>query len=245
MSAVMMLITLLGGLGLFLYGMNLTSEALQKVAAKRMKYILGQLTKSPLLGVLVGIMITFLLQSSSAATVLLVGFVSAGLMTLSNAMGVIMGSAIGTTLTVQLIAFRVTDYALLLVAAGSIMAVFSSNRYYRHLGQVLLGFGLLYYGMGVMSKAMIPLRDSEFFVDIVLHLTEHPIITILVSTIFTGIIQSSAATLALTMSLVIHGVVNFSAAIPIMLGANIGTTTTALISSLGARKEAKRVALWR
>ncbi|MDK2985237.1 MAG: phosphate:Na+ symporter [Clostridia bacterium] len=243
MEAVMMFITLLGGLGLFLYGMNLTSEALQKAAAKRIKYTLGQLTKSPFLGVIVGIIITFLLQSSSAATVLLVGFVSAGLMTLSNAMGVIMGSAIGTTLTVQLIAFKITDYALLLVAAGSVMFIFSSKRYYRNLGQVILGFGLIFYGMGVMSGSMVPLRNSEFFINLILRLTNHPIITIIASTVFTGIIQSSAATLALTMSLVSHGVVNFSTAIPIMLGANIGTTATALISSLGAGKEAKRVAV--
>ncbi len=243
MSGVMMFVSLFGGLGIFLYGMKITSDGLQKAAVNKIKYILEKLTKSPFLGVFVGVTITFLLQSSSATTVLLVGFVSAGLMRFTNAIGVIMGSAIGTTLTVQLIAFKITDYALLFVAIGSLTHIFSNKKIYSNIGEVLLGFGLIFYGMGVMSNAMVPLKDSDFFLDLILNLTGHPIITIIFSTVFTGIIQSSAATLAVTMSLVTNNVIAFSTAIPIMLGANIGTTATALISSLASSKEAKRVAV--
>ncbi|MBS3971082.1 MAG: Na/Pi symporter, partial [Clostridia bacterium] len=161
---------LLGGLGLFLYGMQLASEALQKYSARKIKNIFSKLTRTPAKGVGVGILITFLLQSSSAATVLLVGFVSAGLMSFSNAIGVIMGSAIGTTLTVQLIAFRITDYALLLVAVGAGLLIFSDKKRAKYVGQIILGFGLIFYGMGVMTAAMNPLKDNAAFTNLMLEL---------------------------------------------------------------------------
>ena len=234
---------LLGGLGLFLYGMQLASDALQKYSASKIKNIFSKLTRTPAKGVGVGIIITFLLQSSSAATVLLVGFVSAGLMSFSNAIGVIMGSAIGTTLTVQLIAFRITDYALLLVAVGAGLLIFSDKRKVRYAGQIILGFGLIFYGMGVMTAAMSPLKDNAAFTNLMLELVNRPFLLLLVATIFTAIVQSSAATLAIAMSLAIEGVISLGASIPIMLGANIGTTATALLSSLASTREAKRVAL--
>ena len=234
---------LLGGLGLFLYGMQLASEALQKYSARKIKNIFSKLTRTPAKGVGVGILITFLLQSSSAATVLLVGFVSAGLMSFSNAIGVIMGSAIGTTLTVQLIAFRITDYALLLVAVGAGLLIFSDKKRAKYVGQIILGFGLIFYGMGVMTAAMNPLKDNAAFTNLMLELVNRPFLLLLVATVFTAIIQSSAATLAIAMSLAIEGVISLGASIPIMLGANIGTTATALLSSLASTREAKRVAL--
>lgn len=234
---------LFGGLGLFLFGMQLASEALQRYSANKIKNIFSKLTRTPAKGVGVGIIITFLLQSSSAATVLLVGFVSAGLMSFNNAIGVIMGSAIGTTLTVQLIAFRITDYALLLVAVGAGLLIFSEKRKTKYIGQTILGFGLIFYGMGVMTAAMSPLKDDPAFTQLMLGLVNRPFLLIVVATVFTAIVQSSAATLAIAMSLAVEGVISLDASIPIMLGANIGTTATALLSSLASTREAKRVAL--
>ena len=234
---------LLGGIGLFLYGMYMASEALQKYAANKIKNVLAKLTKTPAKGVGMGIIVTFLLQSSTATSVILVGFVSAGLMSFPSALGLIMGSAIGTTLTVQLIAFRLTDYALLFVAIGAGIFIFSGKKKAKYLGQAILGFGLIFYGMGVMTAAMSPLKDNVIFTDVMLELVNRPFLLLLVATVFTAIIQSSAATLAIAMSLAIGGVIPLVATIPIMLGANIGTTATALLSSLASSREAKRVAL--
>ena len=234
---------LLGGIGLFLYGMYLASEALQKYSANKIKDVLSKLTKTPAKGVGMGIIITFLLQSSTATSVILVGFVSAGLMSFPSAIGLIMGSAIGTTLTVQLIAFRLTDYALLLVAVGAGIFIFSGKKKAKYLGKAILGFGLIFYGMGVMTTAMSPLQDNVVFTDLMLELVNRPFLLLLIATAFTAIIQSSAATLAIAMSLAIEGVIPLGASIIIMLGANIGTTATALLSSLASTREAKRVAL--
>jgi len=234
---------LLGGIGLFLYGMYLASESLQKYAASKIKNVLSKLTKNPAKGVGMGIIVTFLFQSSTATSVLLVSLVSAGLMSFPSAIGLIMGSAIGTTLTVQLIAFRLTDYALLLVAIGAGFYIFSRKKKIKYLGQAILGFGLIFYGMGVMATAMSPLKDNAIFTDLMLELVNRPFLLLLVATAFTAIIQSSAATLAIAMSMAAGGIIPLTAAIPIMLGANIGTTATALLSSLASSREAKRVAL--
>lgn len=243
METFFVLLGLFGGLGLFLYGMSLANESLQKSSASTVKNIFSKLTKTPIRGVTVGIIITFLLQGSSAVTVLLVGFVSAGLMPFSNALGVIMGSAIGTTLTVQLIAFKVTDYALLLVAVGAGLFVFSEKKKLKYIGKILLGFGLIFYGMGVMSVSMDPLKNNMVFTNLMVELGNRPFIMVIISTLFTAVIQSSAATLAIAMSLAVENVLPIEAAIPLMFGANIGTTATALISSLASSREAKRVAL--
>jgi phosphate:Na+ symporter len=243
MNTFLIIIGLFGGLGLFLYGMSLASEALQKYSAGSIKSIFSRLTKTPIKGILFGIIITFLLQGSTAITVLLVGFVNAGLMTFSNALGVILGSAIGTTLTVQLIAFRITDYALLFVAAGAGLFIFPQKRKFRHIGQIILGFGLVFYGMGVMSTSMDPLKNNMLFTNIMIDLASTPLLMTIGSTIFTVLVQSSAATLAIAMSLAAENIFSIEAAIPIVFGANIGTTATALLSSLSSTREAKRVAL--
>lgn len=243
MSGFIVVISLLGGLGLFLVGMNLASEALQKFAANKVKNILALLTRSPLLGVGIGAAVTALLQSSSATTVLLVSFVSAGFVSLANSIGVIMGSAIGATLTVQLIAFKITEYALLMVAVGALLYIFAPKYKHKNLGQVILGFGLLFFGMFIMSESMMPLRESPLFIELIAGLTGHTLMAVFVGALVTAVIQSSAATLAITMSLAIAGVVDFATAVPIMLGANVGTTSTTLLSALAASKEAKRAAL--
>lgn len=243
MDLVMLMMGLMGGLGIFVYGIELTSDGLQKASAHRMKDILSSLTSNRFLAVIVGIVITVLLQSSSAATVLLVGLVNASMMSLSQALGVILGSAVGTTLTVQLIAFKVTDYALFMVAAGVPIMLFARRPQVRHVGQAILGFGFVFYGMSLMSGAMSPLRSYPGFVDVLLSVTEKPLLAVLVIAIFTAIVQSSAASIALAMSLASQGVIDFAAAIPMVFGANIGTTATALLSSLASSRAAKRVAL--
>ncbi|GAW92372.1 Na/Pi cotransporter family protein [Calderihabitans maritimus] len=243
MEIATILIGLFGGLGIFIYGMNITSEGLQKVAAHRMKTVLGTLTNNPVSGVLVGIIITVLLQSSSATTVLLVGFVSASLMSLGQALGVMLGSAVGTTLTVQLIAFKVTDYALLLVGIGVAMGLFSRKQKYKHIGQAILGFGFVFYGMKVMASAVYPLRSYQAFVDILVGLSDNLFLALVVSAIFTAIIQGSAASIALIMTLTVQGVLALETAISMTLGANIGTTATGLLASIKSSREAKRVAV--
>lgn len=243
MDVILSLITLFGGLGLFLYGTNLTSEGLQKETASKMNDFITKLTNNKYTAVLTGVLITVFLQSSSATTVLLVSFVSASLLTLSQALGIILGAAVGTTFTVQLIAFNVTDYALFFVGLGACLKLFATSERWKNIGLAVLGFGFLFYGMGLMADAMLPLRSYPLFLDILITLSEKPILMILVSTIFTSIVQSSAATIALAMSLSLQGSIPVEATLPIVFGANIGTTTTALISSLTSSREAKKVAI--
>ncbi|WP_366922261.1 Na/Pi cotransporter family protein [Metallumcola ferriviriculae] len=243
MQLTFVLMGLMGGLGIFVYGMQLTSDGLQKASAHRMKDVLASITRNRLLAVVVGVVITVLLQSSSAATVLLVGLVNASMMTLGQALGVILGSAVGTTLTVQLIAFKVTDYALWMVALGVPLKLFAKEQRTRNLGQAVLGFGFIFYGMSLMSQSMEPLRSYPGFVEMLVNVTASPLLTVLVTTVFTAIVQSSAASIALGMSLASQGVIGFEATVPMVLGANIGTTATALLSSLASSRAAKRVAL--
>ena len=231
---------LVGGLGLFLYGMELGSGGLQKVAGNRMRQILGALTTNRFMGVGLGTIVTGLVQSSSATTVMVVGFVSAGLMTLVQAIGVIMGANIGTTLTVQLIAFKITDYALLMIGAGFVMTIATKRKTYTYIGEIILGFGMIFYGMAVMSDAMRPLRSMPMFSDTLLSLGDQPLLGIIAAAVFTGIIQSSGATIGLAVVLAGEGLIDLNAAMPIVLGANIGTTATTLLAMVGASQEGKR-----
>ena len=239
----LVVIGLLGGLALFLYGMELTSDGLQRAAAEKMKDIIQKLTTNPLMGVVVGIVVTVLLQSSTATTVQLVGLTSAGLMTLPQSLGVTLGAGVGTTVTPLMMTFKIEQYALLAVAAGFVIMFVAKRQRTRFVGQVVLGVGFLFYGMKVMSDSVVPLRESEFFVNYLISLGDRPLIALLISTIFTAIIQSSAATVTLAISLATQGILPFEAALPIVFGANIGTCGTALLSSIGATTEAKRVAI--
>ena len=239
----LVVIGLLGGLALFLYGMELTSDGLQRAAAEKMKDIIQKLTTNPLMGVVVGIVVTVLLQSSSATTVLLVGLTSAGLMTLPQSLGVTLGAGVGTTVTPLMMTFKIEQYALLAVAAGFVIMFVAKRQRTRFVGQVVLGVGFLFYGMKVMSDSVVPLRESEFFVNYLISMGDRPLIALVISTIFTAIIQSSAATVTLAISLATQGILPFEAALPIVFGANIGTCGTALLSSIGATTEAKRVAI--
>ncbi len=238
----LLIMGLLGGLGLFLYGMEMMSEGMKKSAGNKMRTILERLTTNRVIGLLVGALVTMTIQSSSATTVLLVSFVHAGLMQFIQALGVILGAGIGTTITAQLIAFKIADYALIMVALGVSMYMFSSKDIYKHLGEIFLGFGMLFYGMHLMSEAMYPLRTHEAFLSILSQL-ENPIYGIIVGAIFTALIQSSSAFTGIIIVLAIQGVLSLEAGIPLIFGANIGTCITAGLASINASRDAKRVAL--
>ncbi len=233
---------LLGGLVLFLYGMEKMSEGLKKSAGAGMRNILSALTKNRIIGLAVGAFVTMVIQSSSATTVMLVSFAQAQLLTFGQTLSVILGANIGTTVTAQLIAFKLTDYAFLMIIVGFALTIFSNKDSYKHLGESLLGFGILFLGMKVMSDSMIPLRDYEPFIDLMKDL-ENPIFGLIIGAIFTALIQSSSAFTGIVIVLAQQGLLSLDAGIPLLLGANIGTCVTAGLASLGASREAKRVAL--
>ena len=237
-----MLFQLFGGLGLFIYGMKQMSEGLQKTAGKKLKQLLGMLTSNRLVGLLVGTGVTAVIQSSSATTVMVVGFVNAGLMTLTQSIGVIMGANIGTTITAQLIAFKLSHYSLHAVAIGAALYLFSRSDRFKQIGQVILGFGILFLGLTIMKDTMKPLRDSALFVDVMQKFGESPLLGLILGAVMTVMIQSSSASIGILMSLLSVGVINYWIAVPILLGDNIGTTITALLSSIGANRTAKRAA---
>ncbi|EOD01629.1 Na/Pi cotransporter family protein [Caldisalinibacter kiritimatiensis] len=232
----------LGGLGLFLYGMNLMGTGLQKVAGDRLKKLIEILTNNRFMGVLVGTVVTMIIQSSSATTVMTIGFVNAGLMNLSQAIGIIMGANIGTTITAQLIAFKLTDIAPIVVAIGVGIWIFSSKKKNKEIAEILIGFGILFVGMDFMGSYLKPLSKSQTFKDILTSLN-NPYVGIVVGFALTTIVQSSSASIGLLLALAGQGLINVEMALPILYGDNIGTTTTALLSSIGASKTAKRAAL--
>ena len=234
--------SLLGGLGLFIYGMKQMSEGLQKTAGKRLKHLIGMLTTNRFSGIGVGAIVTAIIQSCSATTVMVVGFVNAGLMTLTQSIGVTMGANIGTTVTAQLIAFKLSNYALHAIALGAALYLFSKKQKTKHLGQIILGFGVLFLGMTIMKDTMRPLRDSAYFVGAMETFGQSPLLGLLLGTAMTVMLQSSSASIGILMSLLSVGVIDYWSAVPILLGDNIGTTITAMLSSIGANRTAKRAA---
>lgn len=233
---------LIGGLALFLFGMEMMSEGMKKTAGGKLRLILETLTNNRLVAVAVGTFVTMVIQSSSATTVMLVSFVQAQLMTFTQTLGIILGAGIGTTITAQMIAFKLTDYSLLIVGVGFLVVFLSKSKKIKSIGEIILGFGILFFGMYVMSSAMYPLRTYKPFIDLLLHL-ENPIVGILVGTIFTALIQSSSAFTGILIVLGTQGLVTLEAAIPLILGSNIGTSITAILASINAGRDAKRVAL--
>ncbi|MFH1007013.1 MAG: Na/Pi symporter [Candidatus Latescibacterota bacterium] len=233
---------IIGGLGLFLFGMRQMSDGLQKVAGSRMKQILGKLTANRFMGVGMGALVTGIIQSSSAMTVMTVGFVNAGLLTLGQAISVVMGANIGTTLTGQLIAFPIDKYALPLIGIGVAMHLFGKRKSTKFWGQVLLGFGILFLGLSTMTGVVKPLHHSQTFKDLFVAFSHKPWLGVLAGTLLTMIVQSSSATVALTMALTAGGLIDINGAIPLILGDNIGTTITAEIAAIGTNLAAKRTA---
>ncbi len=233
---------LLGGLALFLFGMEQMAEALKSVAGDRMKDILGKLTTNRIMGLITGAFVTAVIQSSSVTTVMLVGFVTAGLMSLSQAIGVILGADIGTTITAQIVAFKVTKYALLLVAVGFGLIFMGKKDKIKQYGHLIMGLGLIFFGMGVMSEGMSPLRSYEPFIALMQNVS-NPVIGILVAALFTALVQSSSATMGVVIAMALQGLISLEAGIALALGANIGTCATAGLAAIGKPREAVRVAV--
>ena len=241
---------LLGGLAVFIFGMNMMSECLQKAAGEKMKTILGILTKNPVMGMLAGALVTAVLQSSSATTVMVIGFVSAGLMSLPQAISVIFGANIGTTMTAQLMAFKISDYIWMIVFIGFIMFFISKNEKVKSIGQTIFAFGLLFVGIETMGSVMKPLANNPVFTDLIGKVANVPVLGLIVGTVMTLVVQSSSATIAVLQSFASQpmadgttSIIGLAGAIPILLGDNIGTTITALLASLGQSKNAKRTAV--
>ncbi len=237
------LLELLGGLGLFIFGMRQMGEGLQKTAGNRLQRLIELLTSRPIAAIAVGAGVTALIQSSSATTVMTVGFVNAGLMTLKQAIGIIMGANIGTTITAQLIAFNLGQYSLPAIALGAFLIIFLKNKRFKNFGQIILGFGLLFLGLTVMSQTMRPLAETPAFLNLFKTFGAVPVLGVFVGILSTALIQSSSATIGILISLASVGAIDYQIAIPILLGDNIGTTITALLSSIGTNLSARRAAL--
>ena len=236
-------IGIMGGLGLFLYGMNLMGDGLQKSAGSKLKRIIELLTSNVIMGVLVGMVVTMVIQSSSATTVMVVGFVNAGIMSLPQAIGVIMGANIGTTITAQLVSLDVDFLAPVALGIGIVIYMFSKKPKHKHIAEILIGFGILFTGMDFMKEAVKPLAGYQGFTDMLLSFGHHPILGVLMGFAITAIVQSSSASMGMLIALASQGLIPVTAALPILYGENIGTCVTSLISSIGASRNARRAAI--
>ena len=241
---------LLGGLAIFIYGMNMMSECLQKAAGGKMRSILALLTKNPVMGVLAGALTTAVLQSSSATTVMAIGFVSAGFMNLPQAISIIIGANIGTTMTAQIIAFKLSDYIYAIIFVGFIISFLVESEKVKNIGQTIFAFGLLFLGIETMGSVMKPLADSPVFTEMIARVSDVPILGVAVGTLMTLVVQSSSATVAVLQNFAsqagqdgVTSVIGLAGAIPILFGDNIGTTITAVLASIGQTKDAKRTAV--
>lgn len=243
MNTMAIIIGLIGGLGLFLYGMKLMGDGLENAAGEGLKSILEKATSNKFMGVLVGAVVTAVVQSSSATTVMVVGFVNAGLMNLSQAVGVIMGANIGTTVTAQLVAFKLDTIAPIFVGIGVAIVMFSKSTKRREFGNIILGFGILFMGMGIMGDAMKPIAQSQQFKDLIIAIGDNWAIGIVAGLAMTAVVQSSSATTGILIALAGTGSIDMSIAIPVILGCNIGTCVTALLASIGTSKTARKAAI--
>ena len=237
-----MLFQFLGGLGIFLFGIKYMGDGLQKSAGDRLRDILDRFTTNPFMGVLTGIIVTCLIQSSSGTTVLTVGLVSAGFLNLRQAIGIIMGANIGTTITAFIIGIKISDYALPIIAVGAVLLFFFKNRKVHNVGQIVFGFGALFFGLELMGDGMKPLRTLQEFQDFTVMMSDNSLLGVAVGTIFTLIVQSSSATIGILQELFAQGLIDLKGALPVLFGDNIGTTITAVLASIGASVAARRAA---
>ncbi len=242
MEHINILLGLFSGLALFLFGMEFMGDGLENAAGSRLKSFFDKAITNPFKGALVGTIITAIIQSSSATTVMVVGFVNAGLMSLYQAVGVIMGANIGTTITGQLITFKIDDYIPLFIIIGAALILFMKQQNRKEIGKIIFGFGLLFMGLSTMKESMSPIAETTFFQDLIVALEGNMFLGILVGAIMTAVVQSSSASTAILLSLAATGAINLQVAIPILFGNNIGTCVTALLSSLNANKVAKKAA---
>lgn len=238
--------SLIGGLGLFFLGMKTMSDSLKKVAGERLKNTLELITKKPIIGLFIGALVTCLIQSSSATSVMSIGFVNAGLLTLKQAISILLGANIGTTLTAWLISFfalfKITNYALPAIGVGFLLTMFGKTRSAKMWGQFILGFGLLFTGLGFMKDAFLPLKESEALKNVLVTFGARPLLGVILGAVITIILQSSSATIALLQIMAFSGLISFTASIPIILGDNIGTTVTAQLSAIGTNTASRRAA---
>ena len=239
----------LGGLALFVFGMNMMSECLQKAAGEKMKNILKVLTANPVMGVLAGALVTAVLQSSSATTVMAIGFVSAELISLPQAISVILGANIGTTMTAQIIAFKFSDYIYIILFTGFVIWFMSKTEKEKNIGQTIFAFGLLFLGIEIMGSVMQPFAESPVFIGMIEQVSEIPVLGVVVGTLMTLIVQSSSATIAVLQNFAsqtgpdgVSSILGLAGAIPILLGNNVGTTITAVLASAGQTRDAGRTA---
>lgn len=237
-----MIFEFLGGLGIFLFGIKYMGDGLQKSAGDKLRDILDRYTTNPFMGVLAGVIVTALIQSSSGTTAITIGLVSAGFMTLRQAIGVIMGANIGTTITAFIIGIDVGEYALPIIAVGAILLFFFKNKKIHSFGQIVFGFGALFFGLELMSSGMKPLRSLEAFHELTVNMSSNPILGVVIGTIFTVVVQSSSATIGILQGLFAEGLIDIQAALPVLFGDNIGTTITAVLAAIGASVAAKRAA---
>lgn len=238
-----MIFEFVGGLGIFLFGIKYMGDGLQRSAGDKLRDILDKFTTNPIMGVLAGIIVTVLIQSSSGTTVITVGLVSAGFMTLRQAIGVIMGANIGTTVTAFIIGINVSDYALPIIFVGAIMLFFFKNKRVHNFGQIVFGFGALFFGLELMGDGMKPLEGLQAFHELTLSMSASPLLGVVVGTVFTVVVQSSSATIGILQELFSQGLIDINAALPVLFGDNIGTTITAVLASIGASIAARRAAL--
>lgn len=232
-----------GGLGLFLYGIKLMSDGLENIAGEKLKGILEKITSNKIMGVLVGIVVTAIIQSSSAVTVMVVSFVNAGLMTLTQATGVILGSNIGTTITAQMVSFKLEIIAPIFIGVGAIVMIGAKRKRVKDLAYIALGFGILFMGMGLMSASLKPVSELDIFNNFILLVANNPILGVLIGMLMTAILQSSSATTGILVALGTSGNIDMNVAFPIVLGCNIGTCITAILAGLTANRTAKKAAL--
>lgn len=242
-----MIFFLIGGLGFFFFGMKTMSEGLKKITGERLKTILHMVTKVPIMGILIGALVTCFIQSSSATSVMVVGFVNAGLLALKQAISVMIGANIGTTFTAWLVSamsvFKITNYALPFVGIGFAMNSFGRTKNAKLWGQIMMGFGILFIGLGFMKDAFVPLKDSPHIKEAFATFSNNPLLGILAGIVFTVLLQSSSATIAIVQVLAFSGIISFPAAIPLLIGDNIGTTITAQLAAMGTNTNARRAAM--
>lgn len=236
-------IYLVGGLGMFLYGMNVMGDGLQKAAGEKLKKIIEMLTVNRVMGVFVGTLVTAIIQSSSATTVMTIGFVNAGIMSLKQAVGIIMGANIGTTVTAQLVSFNIEKYAPIAIGVGVFFWFFTKQKHIKNVSEILIGFGILFVGMTFMKDAAAPVSKMPEVREMMLYLSKNPVLGVIAGFLITGTIQSSSASIGILIVLASQGVLPIEAALPILYGDNIGTCVTSLLSTVGANRNAKRAAI--
>lgn len=243
LSALEIVFTFIGGLGIFLYGIKQMGDGLQAAAGDRLRSILNVLTGNPIMGVLAGMIVTILIQSSSGTTVITIGLVSAGFMTMRQAIGVVMGANIGTTVTSFIIGLDIGEYALPIIAVGAFLIFFIQKRKVKNIGMIIFGFGSLFYGLELMGGAVKPLAKLDGFNQIMLDMSSNPIYGLLAGTFLTLIVQSSSATIGILQEFFANDLISLHGALPVLIGDNIGTTITAVLASLAGSLAAKRVAM--